>query len=85
MSMGKLFGTDGVRGIANTHPMTPEIAVQLGKAAAVVFASQKKRPEVLIGKDTRISGYMLESALEAGVVVAGFPFFHIGSHSTESD
>ncbi len=82
MSMGKLFGTDGVRGIANTHPMTPEISVQLGKAAAVVFASEKKRPEVLIGKDTRISGYMIESALVAGLTSMGVDVLLVGPMPT---
>ena len=63
--MGRLFGTDGIRGQANRHPITPEIALILGKSIAKTFESTghgSKR--ALIGKDTRLSGYMLESALE---------------------
>ena len=80
--MGKLFGTDGVRGIANSYPMTPEIALRLGKAAAEVFASDKKRPEVLIGKDTRLSGYMFESALVAGLTSMGCDVLLVGPMPT---
>ncbi|TAL52724.1 MAG: phosphoglucosamine mutase [Nanoarchaeota archaeon] len=80
--MGRLFGTDGVRGIANIHPMTPEIALRLGKAAAIVFGSQKKRPEVLIGKDTRLSGYMFESALTAGLTSMGVDVLLVGPMPT---
>ena len=70
--MKKLFGTDGVRGVANIHPMTTETAMQLGRAAAYVFKNTHgKRHRIVIGKDTRISGYMLESALQAGLSAAG--------------
>ena len=68
----KLFGTDGIRGQANVAPMTPELALRLGRAIAVVAGQGRTRPpRLLIGKDTRLSGYMLESALEAGIVSAG--------------
>jgi len=66
----KYFGTDGVRGKVGTYPITPDFALKLGWAAGKVLASQGSRT-VLIGKDTRISGYMLESALEAGLAAAG--------------
>lgn len=71
--MRKYFGTDGMRGEANVFPMTPEMALRLGQAAAQVFAEQgPMRPSVVLGKDTRLSGYMLESALQAGFTSAGF-------------
>lgn len=63
--MGRLFGTDGVRGIANKE-LTPELAFNLGKAGAYVLSKENKRPVVLIGKDTRISGDMLEDAIRRG-------------------
>ena len=64
----KLFGTDGIRGVANEHPMTPELALQLGRAVAFVAGRGKAHvPRVLIGKDTRLSGYMLEQAIASGV------------------
>ena len=64
----KLFGTDGIRGEANVPPMTPELVVRLGRAIALVASRQSGRPpRVVIGKDTRLSGYMLETALAAGV------------------
>ena len=70
MANRKYFGTDGVRGKVGTYPITPDFALKLGWAAGKVVASQGSRT-VLIGKDTRISGYMLESALEAGLAAAG--------------
>lgn len=66
----KYFGTDGIRGLVGEFPITPEFVMKLGWAAGKVFASQGKR-RILIGKDTRISGYMFESALEAGLSSAG--------------
>ncbi|MCP5004301.1 MAG: phosphoglucosamine mutase [Planctomycetes bacterium] len=71
--MGKLFGTDGIRGIANKPPITPEMGLDLGKAIALVFKEKchRERPRFLIGKDTRLSGYMLENALSAGIMSAG--------------
>ncbi len=66
----KYFGTDGIRGEVGTYPITPEFVMRLGWAAGKVFAQQGKS-KILIGKDTRISGYMFESALEAGLTAAG--------------
>lgn len=68
--MGRLFGTDGVRGVANAE-LTPELAFKLGKAGAYVLSKDKTRPVVLIGKDTRLSGDMLEDAFSAGVLAVG--------------
>jgi phosphoglucosamine mutase len=68
----KLFGTDGIRGVANEHPMTPELALQLGRAVAFVAGRGKSHvPRVLVGKDTRLSGYMLEQAIASGVCAMG--------------
>jgi phosphoglucosamine mutase len=70
--MAKLFGTDGIRGIANTHPLTPEMAVQVGLAvAAECRRDDAGRPALVIGRDTRRSGSMLEGALAAGICSAG--------------
>ena len=68
--MGKLFGTDGVRGIANTG-LTPELAYRIGRAAACLFGREHKNPVFIIGRDTRISGQMLEAALAAGICSVG--------------
>ncbi|MGH8809609.1 MAG: phosphoglucosamine mutase, partial [Noviherbaspirillum sp.] len=70
----KYFGTDGVRGRVGTVPITPDLVMKLGYAAGKVLAQAETstgKPVVLIGKDTRISGYMLEAALEAGFAAAG--------------
>ena len=68
----KLFGTDGIRGKANTYPMTPEIALTVGKAVAKFFMKKNGRMHrIVIGKDTRLSGYMLETALTSGIVSMG--------------
>src|SRR3954464_12606486 len=67
----KYFGTDGVRGTVGESPMTPEFVMRLGYAAGKVLSGHSEDPAVLIGKDTRISGYMIESALEAGFSAAG--------------
>ncbi|MGA7124472.1 MAG: phosphoglucosamine mutase [Polyangiaceae bacterium] len=68
----KLFGTDGIRGVANEHPMTPELALQLGRAVTFVAGRGKSHiPRILVGKDTRVSGYMLEQAIAGGVCAAG--------------
>jgi phosphoglucosamine mutase len=69
--MGKLFGTDGVRGEANRYPMNAEIAFAIGQAVVYLMKKNKHRPRIAIGKDTRISGYMLESALESGITSMG--------------
>ena len=68
--MGKLFGTDGVRGVANTE-LTPELGYKLGKVGAYALSKQNERPVILIGKDTRISGDMLEDAISAGILAMG--------------
>ena len=68
--MGRLFGTDGVRGIANKE-LTPELAFNLGKAGTFVLSSESKRPTIIIGRDTRVSGDMLENALTAGILAVG--------------
>jgi phosphoglucosamine mutase len=68
---GKLFGTDGIRGKANQYPMTGEIAFEVGRAAAYVLKKQDGLNRILIGKDTRLSGYMLESALTSGICSMG--------------
>ena len=69
--MRKLFGTDGVRGVANNYPMTTEIAMQLGRAIAFLVKDQARSHQIVIGKDTRLSGYMLENALAAGICSMG--------------
>jgi phosphoglucosamine mutase len=75
----KLFGTDGVRGVANIYPMTCEMAMQLGRAAAYIFKSAgKRRHRIVIGKDTRLSGYMLENALVAGICSMGVDVLVVG-------
>jgi phosphoglucosamine mutase len=74
----KLFGTDGIRGVANQYPMTAEVALALGRSVAEHFRQRGQRCRVVIGKDTRLSGYMLESALEAGIVSAGADVMLVG-------
>lgn len=69
--MEKLFGTDGVRGVANKYPMTSEMAMQIGQAVAYILKKEGHRPRIVIGKDTRLSGYMLENALVAGITSMG--------------
>jgi phosphoglucosamine mutase len=80
--MGKLFGTDGIRGIANVEPMTCEIALKLGRAAGHVFRKDERRHRILIGKDTRLSGYMIESALVAGICSMGVDALVVGPMPT---
>ncbi|NLV31467.1 MAG: phosphoglucosamine mutase [Acidobacteria bacterium] len=81
--MGRMFGTDGVRGIANVHPMTAEMALEIGRAAAYVCKKHpKQRHKIVIGKDTRVSGYMLESALTAGICSMGVDVLQVGPLST---
>jgi phosphoglucosamine mutase len=68
----ELFGTDGIRGVANEAPMTPELALRLGRAITYVAGRGKtRRPRIVIGKDTRLSGYMLETALASGICAMG--------------
>ena len=75
--MGRLFGTDGVRGIANSE-LTPELAFNLGKAGASVLGESRKNPMIIIGKDTRVSGDMLENALTAGILAVGGNVIKVG-------
>lgn len=84
MAEKKLFGTDGVRGIANGEPMMVEMAVNLGRAVAHVLKERKggKRPRVVIGKDTRLSGYMFENALVAGLCSMGGDALLVGTLPT---
>ncbi|MFC3230322.1 phosphoglucosamine mutase [Marinibaculum pumilum] len=79
---GKLFGTDGVRGLANAEPMTPHTALRLGMAAGRHFRRGDYRHRVLIGKDTRLSGYMIEPALTAGFVSVGLDAILLGPMPT---
>lgn len=75
--MGRLFGTDGVRGVANSE-LTPELAFNLGKAGASVLGESRKNPMIIIGKDTRVSGDMLENALTAGILAVGGNVIKVG-------
>lgn len=78
----KLFGTDGIRGRANEYPMTGEMAFKLGRAAAYVLKKKHGRDMILIGKDTRLSGYMIESALTSGICSMGVDVILIGPMPT---
>ncbi len=78
----RYFGTDGIRGLANRHPMTSEIALKVGMAAGTVFRSGTHRHRVVIGKDTRLSGYMLEAALMSGFTSVGMDVFLLGPMPT---
>lgn len=74
----RLFGTDGIRGVANIEPMTSETALRVGRALAYVFRERPGRHKILIGKDTRLSGYMLETALASGVCSMGVDVLLVG-------
>ena len=76
--MGKLFGTDGIRGEANRHPMDATMAFSVGQAIVHVLKKENHQTRVIIGKDTRISGYMLESALESGITSMGGISYLVG-------
>jgi phosphoglucosamine mutase len=78
----RYFGTDGIRGQANRHPMTSEIALKVGMAAGTVFQNGSHRHRVVIGKDTRLSGYMLEAALMSGFTSVGMDVFLLGPMPT---
>jgi phosphoglucosamine mutase len=80
--MRKLFGTDGIRGVANVEPMTCETALKLGRAAGHVFRENDRRHRIVIGKDTRLSGYMIESALVAGICSMGVDALLVGPMPT---
>jgi phosphoglucosamine mutase len=73
-----LFGTDGIRGVANVDPMTGELAMQLGRAIAHVFKEVKGKHRIVVGKDTRLSGYMLETALASGICSMGADVMLVG-------
>lgn len=79
--MGKYFGTDGVRGVANSE-LTPELAFKIGRFGGYVLTKDKERPKVIIGRDTRISGHMLEGALVAGLLSIGAEVMRLGVIST---
>jgi phosphoglucosamine mutase len=70
-TMRKLFGTDGIRGVANTFPMTAEMAIKIGRATAYLFKNKKRKHRILVGRDTRLSGSMIESALVSGICSMG--------------
>lgn len=74
----KYFGTDGIRGKANTFPMTADIAMKVGMAVGILFGGRERPGRVVIGKDTRLSGYMLENAMVAGFTAAGMEVFLLG-------
>jgi phosphoglucosamine mutase len=78
----KFFGTDGIRGKANSFPITPQMALQVGIAAGIAFRNGGHRHRVVIGKDTRLSGYMIEPALTAGFTAAGVDVFLLGPMPT---
>ncbi len=81
--MRKLFGTDGVRGAVNQYPMLPSLALQLGQAAAMVFAKgNHKKHKIIIAKDTRVSGYIFEYALTAGLCSLGVDVYQVGPMPT---
>ena len=76
--MKKLFGTDGVRGVANIYPMTTEIAMQIGRALAFLVRDMRHGHRIVIGKDTRLSCYMIENALAAGICSMGVDVLLVG-------
>jgi phosphoglucosamine mutase len=78
----KYFGTDGIRGSANSFPMTSEVALKVGMAAGKLFSNCQYRHRVVIGKDTRLSGYMIESALVSGFTAVGMDVFQLGPMPT---
>jgi phosphoglucosamine mutase len=80
--MGRLFGTDGIRGIANEFPMTTDLAMKVGFSTAHVFKNHHRRPHIIIGKDTRLSGYMLENAITAGICSMGVDVLLVGPMPT---
>ena len=81
----KLFGTDGIRGVANIEPITSEVALRLGRAAAHVFKTRPGRHRIVIGKDTRLSGYMIESALTSGICSMGVDVLLVGNGDSAID
>ncbi len=80
--MGKLFGTDGIRGVANRPPMTSKVAMRIGQALAHILKKNNHQPRIIVGKDTRLSGYMLESALATGICSMGGDVILVGPMPT---
>ncbi|MHA1729186.1 MAG: phosphoglucosamine mutase [Promethearchaeota archaeon] len=80
--MRKLFGTDGIRGKANVYPMTAEVALNIGKAVAYLFKRNDRRSKIIVGKDTRISGYVLEHAIVSGICSMGVDAIIVGPMPT---
>ncbi len=80
--MGELFGTDGIRGVANEYPMNAETALKIGKAIACIFKRAGHRPRIVIGRDTRLSGDMLENAFCAGACSMGADVLKLGPMPT---
>ena len=76
--MTRLFGTDGVRGLANVYPMSPDMVLRLGQAIGIYFGTRQSKARILIGKDTRRSGYMLEQALCSGICSVGVDAYFLG-------
>jgi phosphoglucosamine mutase len=76
--MGKLFGTDGIRGVANVFPMTTDLAMKVGFSTAYIFKREHRRPKIIIGKDTRLSGYMIENAITSGICAMGVDVLLVG-------
>ncbi len=82
MNAKKYFGTDGIRGVANQHPITAEVALQVGIATGLFISKDKTAKRVIIAKDTRLSGYMLESSLTSGLTSVGLDVFLLGPMPT---
>src|SRR3546814_9342316 len=80
--MRKFFGTDGIRGLTNAAPMTAEVAMRVGMAAGAHFLRGTHKHRVVIGKDTRLSGYMIENALVAGFTSVGMDVVQVGPMPT---
>ena len=76
--MRKLFGTDGIRGTANIYPLTSEMMIKVGRATAYIFKNKNRRHKIVIGKDTRLSGYMLEQAMASGICSMGVDVLLVG-------
>ncbi|HAY21949.1 MAG TPA: phosphoglucosamine mutase, partial [Desulfobacterales bacterium] len=80
--MRKLFGTDGIRGVANEYPMTADVALKLGNVIAYVVKNGARRHRIVVGKDTRLSGYILEYAITAGICSMGVDVMLVGPMPT---
>ncbi|TFG00790.1 MAG: phosphoglucosamine mutase [Promethearchaeota archaeon] len=78
----ELFGTDGIRGVANKYPMTADMALNLGKAVAHVFKSETDYPRIIVGRDTRVSGHLLEHAIVSGICSMGVDAIRVGVMTT---